>query len=255
MSPTSSSTSTRPPSPPGPDAQAWVDRVDALLAKAASTEFPEEAEALLTKAQQLMSRHLIDEAMLTAAGAPARSRIGSDTIVIAAPYVTAKSALLGAVASTNDCRVVLQRGPSGSRTCVVMGHDEDLAATRTLFGALSVHAVRTMLATPVPGHDTARRFRHAFLLAFAGRIGERLRAARAEVQREVRRTRGTGVDVVLAGRLAEVDAAFAEAFPRTRASRASHSSSAGVLSGRRAAETASLGGPRLPGSGRGLPSG
>jgi hypothetical protein len=32
---------------------AWMRRIDALLAKAASTEFPEEAEALLAKAQSL----------------------------------------------------------------------------------------------------------------------------------------------------------------------------------------------------------
>ena len=39
-------------------------RIRALLAKAESTEFPEEAEALTAKAQELMSAHAVDEALL-----------------------------------------------------------------------------------------------------------------------------------------------------------------------------------------------
>ena len=42
-----------------------VDRIRALLAKAEGTEFPAEAEAFTSKAQELMSRHAIDTAMLT----------------------------------------------------------------------------------------------------------------------------------------------------------------------------------------------
>ncbi len=46
-----------------------LGRVRALLAKAESTTFPDEAEALTTKAQELMARHAIDRAVLgTAAG-------------------------------------------------------------------------------------------------------------------------------------------------------------------------------------------
>jgi hypothetical protein len=45
-----------------------LSRVRALLAKAESTEFPEEAEALSSRAQELMARHSIDDAFLAAAG-------------------------------------------------------------------------------------------------------------------------------------------------------------------------------------------
>ena len=41
---------------PTGQADAWLDRVSALLAKAESTEYPEEAEALLAKAQELAER-------------------------------------------------------------------------------------------------------------------------------------------------------------------------------------------------------
>lgn len=54
-------------------------RVRALLAKAESTEFPDEAEALLAKAQALISRHAIDRAAVAGetrpgGGAAARRR-------------------------------------------------------------------------------------------------------------------------------------------------------------------------------------
>ena len=43
-----------------------LDKVRALLAKAESTEFPEEAGALTSRAQQLMARYSIDHALLAA---------------------------------------------------------------------------------------------------------------------------------------------------------------------------------------------
>ena len=43
-----------------------LTRIRALLAKAEATGFPEEAEALSAKAQELMARHSIDEALIAA---------------------------------------------------------------------------------------------------------------------------------------------------------------------------------------------
>lgn len=52
--------------PPAADEPRMLTRIRALLAKAEATGFPEEAEALTTKAQELMARHSIDEALLAA---------------------------------------------------------------------------------------------------------------------------------------------------------------------------------------------
>ncbi|NEA40757.1 DUF2786 domain-containing protein, partial [Streptomyces sp. SID11385] len=49
--------------PPAHDEPRMLTRIRALLAKAEATGFPEEAEALTTKAQELMARHSIDEAL------------------------------------------------------------------------------------------------------------------------------------------------------------------------------------------------
>lgn len=237
-------------------AEAWLSRVEALLAKAESTEYPDEAEALLTKAQELMSRHAIDEAMLTAAGRRSADEITVDPVEVIAPYASAKASLLGAVAAANSCRVVMTASGGGHRLCQVVGHREDLDATKTLYAALVLHATRAMLAADVPFGDTPRRFRHSFLIAFAGRIGERLRAARREAIDEARRGEGgSGVDVVLADRATEVDRAFRVAFPHTRNARASSSSRAGHLSGRRTGDRAALGRQGLPNRRRGLGSG
>ncbi|MCB0976267.1 MAG: DUF2786 domain-containing protein [Acidimicrobiales bacterium] len=233
----------------------WLNRVSALLAKAESTDFPDEAEALLAKAQELMARHAIDDAMLARAGRRASDTVDTRTILVEAPYATAKASLLGAVAQANGCRVVMGAAGDG-RACIALGHVADLDSVESLFGALSLHAVRTMLAAPVPPGDTVRRFRHAFLLSFAARIGERLREARRSAERsaEAESADGAGVALVLADRASEVDRAFREAFPRVRTMRTSSSSAAGRVSGRRAADSAGLG-HRAVGGSRALPGG
>lgn len=242
---------TEPSSPTNPDA--WLDRVSALLAKAESTEFPDEAEALLAKAQELMARHAIDEAMLARAGRGPREEVTTRSIVVAAPYAKAKASLLGAVAQANGCRVVMGGG-TGLNVCVAVGHPHDLDAVESLFGALSVHAVRTLLFAEVPPGDTVRRFRHSFLLAFAARVGERLQAARraAESEAAAAAADGSGVAVVLADRADAVDRAFREAFPQVRTMRTSSSSAAGRMHGRRAADAAGLGHRAVDGN-RSLP--
>lgn len=224
-----------------PGTETWLNRVNALLAKADSTEFPEEAEALLAKAQALMARHAIDDAMLGAAGHDPAIAPETEIVVVAAPYATAKATLLSTVASANHSRCVRSSVGGGAQRCVVVGHPADLANVRTLFTALSLHAARTMMAASVPAHDTPRRFRHAFLLAFTGRVGERLRTASAQAEQDASVEGGTGVALVLADKEAAVDRAFREAFPFVRNARVSSSSYAGARSGRAAAERAGLG--------------
>lgn len=93
--------SNRPVAPANVDAKV-LGRIRALLAKAESTEFPEEAEALSAKAQELMTRFSLDQALLEATApqqvAPTASAI---RMWLDAPYVKAKSRLVSAVARAN----------------------------------------------------------------------------------------------------------------------------------------------------------
>jgi hypothetical protein len=238
-----------------PPSDAWLRRVQALLAKAESTEFPAEAETLLAKAQELMSRHAIDDAMLRSAGPAGREPIDSHAVIVESPYAGPKSLLLGSVARTNRCRMVIGGSGRGPRRCVLVGYRSDIAAAKTMFTALSLHATRSMLAADVPPWDAPRRFRHAFLLAFAARIGERLRAADEAAQADAEREVGRSVSLVLVDRAQAVDRAYAARFPHVRPVRAQASSRAGLESGRVAADRAALGQRLIVGDRRGIEAG
>ena len=82
-------------------------RIRGLLAKAESTEFPDEAEALTGKAQELMTRHAVDAALLDAgSSSPGGPAVGARRVHVQDPYVRAKMQLLAAVADANDVRLV-----------------------------------------------------------------------------------------------------------------------------------------------------
>jgi hypothetical protein len=241
-------------------ADAWLRRVQALLAKAESTDFPAEAETLLAKAQELMARHAIDEAMLDSAGRHRHDVVTSEVIRMEAPYAGPKASLLCRVAEANGCRAVTRTVGGGPRQCVIVGHRSDLDGVMTLFAALSMHATRAMLQATVPPYDTPRRFRHAFLLGFAARIGERLRAAAraaeadAAADADAAGSGGASVAVVLASRADAVERAFEAEFPHVRFVRSQASSYAGAVSGRTAADAAALG-QRAMRATPGLPAG
>jgi hypothetical protein len=240
-----------------PDALAA--RISALLDKAESTPYPAEAETFLAKAQELMARHAIDEAMLAGAR-QGHDEITTMDLLVANPYATAKSVLLGAVANANRCRVVSVDAPGGRQRCTVVGHRTDLDHLRALYLSLSHQAVRAMLeATPPPGTGV-RRFRHSFLLSYATRIEERLReagrVAEADAQdAQLHHPGGRSVTLVMASRQAKVDREFSERFPQVRTRRVSSSSGAGHVEGRRAADRSALGGRGVGAGGGALPRG
>jgi hypothetical protein len=77
-----------------------LSRIRALLNKAESTEFAEEAEALSARAQELMAKYSIDHALL-AAEAGSKEEPGGRRIPVDNPYEAAKAALLQVVAEAN----------------------------------------------------------------------------------------------------------------------------------------------------------
>jgi len=213
-----------------------LDRVRALLAKAESTEFPAEAEAYSGKAQELIARHSIEEAL---AGGPAADvvpfarRVGVDH-----PYENEKAALLDAVARANHCQTVWS--PELGFT-TVFGFDGDIDSVELLYTSLLVQANRAM-AQAEPGGGKAgkarlKAFRRSFLIAYAVRIGERLRAATAGAAEEA----GAALLPVLASRDVLVRETVDRVFPNTVRARGSRIDSLeGWDSGREAADRAAL---------------
>ena len=158
-----------------------LTRIRALLAKAEATGYPQEAEALTAKAQELMARHSIDEALLAdrthRGDVPGACRIGVD-----APYETAKAILLDAVASANRCRAVWN---SAFGFSTVVGFEPDLEAVELLHTSLLVQGTSAMTraeaAQRASGRKRTKTFRQSFLMAYAHRIGERLARATEQV--------------------------------------------------------------------------
>ncbi|GAB3007542.1 DUF2786 domain-containing protein [Amycolatopsis acidiphila] len=221
------------PSREGVD-EKMLARVRALLAKAESTQFPEEAEALSAKAQELMSRYSFEQALVS----PARPGGAARRFWLDEPYVGAKSALVTAVASANRCRAVSYEKLG---FLAVVGHEVDLDIVELLATSLLVQATEAMLAAGRRvgrgGQSRTRSFRHAFLLAYAGRIGERLASADSAVSAEVGDER---LLPVLARRSREVDVLFADLFPKVGRRTHSITNGDGWQAGRAAADQAKL---------------
>ncbi|WP_375018480.1 DUF2786 domain-containing protein [Actinomadura sp. 21ATH] len=229
-----------PDTPPAEIDQRMLGKVRALLAKAESTEFPEEAEALSARAQELMARHSIDHALLDAdlgtVSEPAGRRLAVDT-----PYDGPKAALLTVVADANRCRAIWHRELGFS---TVLGFPADLAAVELLFTSLLVQATTAMVnAGPrrdAAGRSRTRSFRHAFLNAYAARVGERLREAAGRAASESE-SGGRDLVPVLAARDQAVDDAVEALFPNLSRGRArTVSNHEGWAAGRAAADLASL---------------
>ena len=217
-------------------------KVRALLAKAESTPFEAEAEALTAKAQELMARHRIELAMLDAGGRSRRDQPTSRQIRIDDPYADAKVRLLAAVADANGCRTVWSKA---MRCATVFGFADELAGVELLFTSLLVQSAAALRRAgsqhDAYGRSRTKRFRRSFLIAFAVRIGERLRAAVDAMVGSERASTGAELVPLFARRDAEVEAAVRAAFPNTRSLSVSVSDADGWHAGTAFGDRADLG--------------
>jgi hypothetical protein len=232
-----------------------LGRIRALLAKAESTEFAEEAEALSARAQELMAKYSIDHALL-AAQSGEREEPSGRRIPVDSPYEDPKGTLLNVIALANRCRAVWSKDVG---LMTVVGFPADLDAVELLFTSLLVQANMAMLRAGGKkdefGRSRTRAFRQSFLVSYAIRIGERLEEATAHataeavdelaaVERDSARavSSGTGLVPFLAARQQAVDDAVDELFggnlKHGRAARVTDAE--GWASGRAAADLAKL---------------
>ena len=211
-----------------------------LLAKAEATTFEAEAEAFTAKAQELMTRHSIDMAVLASTTAGFSSAgVQSRRVHIHNPYGEEKATFLSAIASVNGARCIWFPAAGFS---TVMGFPVDLQLTDLLFTSLLVQATRASAsATAADRRLSTASFRRAFLIAFADRVAERLEAARGHTATAAEHAYGESLVPILASRSQAVDAAYEEAFPHATVMRNRRLSSAGWHAGRAAADTADIG--------------
>jgi hypothetical protein len=126
------------------DREKFADKIGKLLAKAESTT-PEEAELLLGKAQELMTRYAIDEAMVAAArGIEAAEKIVEVRITYTGIFREAAFDIGKALCAPNECRHLISRG-SNQTTLVVIGFEGDVERVKMLDASVQIQARGAML--------------------------------------------------------------------------------------------------------------
>lgn len=223
-----------------PNKEDMLDRVRKLLAKAEDEGCtPEEAEALTAKATELMARYGIDKAM-----AESRDEVklmpGSIKIRCDNPYGNYKILLANHIAKTFGCEAIqLSSRQADVRTLHVFGFESDLQAVEVLYTSVLLQA--TSQSMHVPSYENARTYRISFWVGFLNVVLPRITEAYGKAKTEAEAAT-PGTALVLADRSLAVKAAYQDAYPRTRTTRAriSAHSAAGVSAGKKAGQAANL---------------
>lgn len=229
-------TSTRPDE--DDQASRRLATVRALLAKAESTVFDDEAEALTAKAQQLISRYALDHLLATETSPSDKEELAVRRIWLDAPYVVPKGLLVDAVASANRSRAVLLERLG---VVTILGSPSELDAVEMLVTSLLVQASSALQhhARQAAGSPSrSRSFRQSFLVAFAHRIGERLRDVSETAVRDHKHQ--AQLLPALRSKESALDDAVAALFGQTVAKATSVTSHAGWGAGLAAADLAQL---------------
>lgn len=197
----------------GAEVDPILERIRALLAKAESTSFEAEATAFTAKAQELMTRHAIDSAMLQGRSSQENEQPITIRVPIDAPYADVKSLLLQTVAQAGRCRTVFHQELQLS---TVVGFPADIATVEALFTSLLLQAQTALAAAakraPAGTRTRSQSYRSAFLLGYTRRIGDRLREINEAVYSEVEAEQGPAFLPVLRSRSATIDDVMAERF-------------------------------------------
>jgi hypothetical protein len=158
------------------------------------------------------------------------------------PYADAKAMLLGAIAQANGCRAVWTKQLAFT---TVFGHRDDLDGIEELFTSLLVQATGALrcAGSKVDGGGRSRttRYRRSFLVAFAVRIGERLREAVRATVDDATISTGTELVPLLRARSDAADALANATFPEVTTFSPSATDGEGWHAGRRFGDLADLG--------------
>ena len=224
-----------------PDAKV-LGRIRGLLAKAESTDFPDEAESLTAKAQELITRYAIDSALLHRFDSGYDYSVTGKRVHLDNPYLKEKVQLLTEIGQVNSVRTVWAEKMA---IATVVGTPADVEQVELLYTSLLIQATRAMQSTDSrhTSQSTAA-FRRAFLLGYAVRIGQRMSEARENATEGSAKDAGMSMGElvpVLAARDAAVDHQFDKLFPQTKKSRSRSVNAAGWHAGTAAADEARLG--------------
>ena len=213
--------------------QKHLDRIGALLAKAESTDSVHEAEALVSKAQQLATLHAVD---LATARQRSQRRNRREQVEQRKRMIGRRGEaglrhrvlLFVAIAHVNDVQVDVARD---STYVLTYGFGSDLDVVDALHGSLATQMTAGATAAIKRGdhkqevywseaahawRSDARVFRSAFNDGFIAAVSERLSSARASAlagdpaDQGAPTSTSTGAELVLVAKAAEVASFHAE---------------------------------------------
>lgn len=223
-----------------------MDRVKALLKLAERAGSDHEAELAREKAMALMLKHSIDEAMIQERPDHKREELISRTVKVKG-YAKAKLYMMHRVAEglgLKSLQYTNDRYGWSEGTGQVFGWESDVEAFDVLFASLMMQAetecARSIRENPYSEHG--RSFKQSFLIAFAQRVGARLRQQRQQVIAETDiSTPGTALAVVDRDRA--VVSRWEQLHPDLgKGTGIRNSGAAGARAGRAAGDRANIGG-------------
>lgn len=257
------------------DRQRKLEQIQALLAQAESTDFPEEAKTFSAKAQELMTRYAVDQAMLEALGKKfAPDKVVHYDVQVNGPHEVEKITLLYVIATVNGVMAV--RSPKyesawrghiqsvervtkriddnpkarGSfRVLHLTGFERDIEATLDLYTSLTVQMTREMLTVGCPAYENKGTWTAHFIRGYAvgiqGRLVAARQAVRAQAAKDFVAAGGGNLLPVLASKEAQVKSEFEERWGgRLGRGRSSYiRGGSGYASGKAAAGRADTGQP------------
>ncbi len=232
-----------------------VDTINALLLKAESTEFPEEAESLTAKAMSLMANYAISEALLEEAKGDEdiREEIETRVVIVPNPYSMERLTLLQQVAKpmggyvyffpqARDGMKVATNSKDHTTKAGVIGYASDLDRIDIMFKSLlrqEVAARRYAIQYEdfIGGMGKKKVWNKSFIRAFSYKVGIRLKEI---MQHGIDTHEDTGsVALVFQGRQDALDADIASRGFRKIPS-SYQQSRAGTTAGYQAGDRASL---------------
>lgn len=226
-----------------------LDRVRKLLAKAEAEGCTEqEAEALTSKAAELMAKYGINQALLNATKPSADNKPTDRKVVVPSPYASMKGNLLYDLATAMGCRAIELSARSSNGVVIhVFGFRSDIERMEVMYTSLLLQMTNQVLRAEVPPGATGpgkRAFRRSWMFGFIRAVVARVEAAENRAKREAEQDTSDGkpgAALVLADRSLAVKSAFDEAYPKVRTVRITYSVE-GYRAGYTSGQQASIGG-------------
>lgn len=194
--------------------EAMIGKIKALLAKAESTPFPEEQAAFSAKAQELISRYAVDQALL----GDVKADVVHRQVRVFGAYPASQVLLWVTLATENGC-FALRHGYRSFRTVELCGAPEDLEMVMLLHASVwrqcstaADHASSVWREECVvaPSRGKVRAWRSSFQRGYVAGVRDALRAANQTVG-----SSSVAAGLVLVDRLSRAEALASEMFDWT----------------------------------------